>query len=140
MDSGVLQRARQLMVRHFSAPVFTGTHLDAIPSIPGNVDLAHALLQRKVRYLNGLQQPPQQHAFSGIEGYFMVFGLKQTICANHFTLVQVRSHSIACGCAKKVTSVRAALPRSTTTVMPRHSRSSSTVRAAGRWLPVRRTV
>ncbi len=124
------------MVRHFtgsSAALFTVTHLDVIPSIPGNVDRAHALLQHEVSSLNGLQQQ-QQHASSCIDGCFMFFGLQQTDRANHFTLVQVCSHSHRLWlwlCKQSYCCVRAGRPRSirpiTTTVMPRYSRSSSTV-------------
>lgn len=122
------------MVRHFtgsSAALFTVTHLDVIPSIPGNVDRAHALLRHEVSSLNGLQQ---QHASRCIDGCFMFFGLQQTDRANHFTLVQVCSHSHRLWlwlCNQGYFFARAGRPRSirptTTKVMPRYSRRSSTV-------------
>jgi hypothetical protein len=74
-----------------STASFTVTHLDVIPSIPGNVERAHALLVHEVNAIqhSQQQQQQQQHAPNGIDGCFMFFGLQQTDRANHFTLVQV---------------------------------------------------
>ena len=81
------------MARHFtvdSTPSFSVTHLDVIPSIPGNVDRAHALLVAEVAAVTGEQQQQQQQEAAGSgNGCFMFCALQQTDRANHFTLVQV---------------------------------------------------
>lgn len=80
------------LTRHFArtdesgfSDIFSVSHLDVIPSIPGNVDRALALLTREVSALNAAQQ---QQPEPGGDGCFMFFGLQQTDRANHFTLVQ----------------------------------------------------
>jgi hypothetical protein len=62
-----------------SSAIFSVTHLDVIPSIPGNVDRAVALLAKEASARQELR---------GVDGCFMFFGLQQTDRANHFSFVQ----------------------------------------------------
>jgi hypothetical protein len=73
------------------AAYFSVTHLDVIPSIPGNVDRALALLVAEVRRVSSAQQQ-QQLVNAENSSCVMFLGLQQTDRANHFTLVQVLQH------------------------------------------------